>query len=114
MEDAESVIVFFFPYTEDIRRRLAQSETVIAESRKYGYAPGSILAKEIAAHLKEQLAEQDISAIEPTSTERFVRTIIPASQNGEESAHYMVSWSTPCRLCGRTRHIRHASSLHHE
>ena len=94
MEDAESVIVFFFPYTEDIRRRLAQSETVIAESRKYGYAPGSILAKEIAAHLKEQLAEQDISAIEPTSTERFVRTIIPASQNGEESAHYMVSWST--------------------
>ena len=94
MEDAESVIVFFFPYTEDIRRRLAQSETVIAESWKYGYAPGARLAKEIAAHLKEQLAEQDISAIEPTSIERFVRTIIPASQNGEESAHYMVSWST--------------------
>lgn len=91
---AKSVIVMFFPYSEDIRGRLARSETVIHESWKYGYVPGSRLAKAIAAQLKDLLAEQGITAIEPTSTERFSRVKVPVSMDEEEDVHYMVSWST--------------------
>lgn len=94
LSDAKSVIVFFFPYSEDIRSRLAASKTVITEAWKYGYPAGSALAKKMALCLKEMLEKEGTAVIEPTGDPRFSRTGIPAVTGGEEDVHYIVSWSS--------------------
>ncbi len=84
MEESRSVLVFFFPFSEEVRSRLARSETVITESWKYGYPAGSALAKAIVAELKEQLIEKGLKVIEPSSTQR---STVPAITEGEEDEY---------------------------
>ncbi|MBR0138399.1 MAG: hypothetical protein IJM15_08300 [Erysipelotrichaceae bacterium] len=90
MEDSGSVLVFFFPFTEDVRSRLARSKTVITEAWKYGYPAGSALAKAIISELREQLTEKGLKVIEPSSTQR---SQVPAITEGEEDVHHIVNWS---------------------
>ncbi len=94
MEDAKSVIVFFFPYTEEIRGRLRESDKVITEAWKYGYPAGSDLAKAVALRLKEKLEAEGLRVVDPQTDPRRSRTSVPAVTNGEEDVHYMTTWST--------------------
>ena len=94
LENARSVIVFFFPYTEEIRSRLANSDKIITEAWKYGYPTGSALAQKLAMALKEKLEESGLKVVNPVTDPRMSRNPVPDDNGGIEDLHFVVSWST--------------------
>ena len=100
LEGAKTVIAFFFPYTEEIRRRAGKSEERINEAWKYGYPAGSALAKKLSLEMAEKLKEKGVRVCLPLADERFQREQVPLP-DGE--VHYMVSWSS--------RHAGYAAGL---
>ncbi len=94
LPEAKSVIVFFFPYSEDVRRRAAASDEPINEAWQYGYPAGSQVSKDLTAVLQKELEAAGIVVSNPIADPRFVSKRVPVKTAGEDDLHFTPTWST--------------------
>ncbi len=91
---AKSVIVFFFPYSEEIRRRHRESEELVDEAWKYGYPAGSTLSKDMTTVLLEKLKKEGLTVLDPLKDPRMNVKNIEVRNGEEEDLHFIPAWST--------------------
>lgn len=94
LKEAKTVIVFFFPYSKEVRSRAAASKELINEAWKYGYPAGSTLSKQMTAELQMRLMKKGLSVCNPLADPRMSTRKVPAVTGGEEDVHYIPAWST--------------------
>jgi epoxyqueuosine reductase QueG len=94
MEDARTVIVFFFPYSEEVRSRAAASEKLINEAWKYGYPAGSTLSKEMTIELQKMMEKEGMRTLNPLNDPRMKTTNVPVKNGEEDDLHFIPAWST--------------------
>ena len=94
LPSAKTVLVFFFPYSEEIRSRAAASAEYINEAWKYGYPAGSALSKEMNMALLKELEAAGMAVNSPIGDPRFSSTSVPVKIGEEDGLHFTPTWST--------------------
>ena len=103
MDDAKTVIAFFYPYSEEIRSRARKARELVNEAWGNGYPAGSRVAGAVTEKLIAKLEEKGIKVVNPTKDPRMANKSITVMEGDEEGLHFIPSWSS--------RHACYAAGL---
>ena len=82
--EAQSVISFFFPFTEALRRSNRGSSAWPSLAWAYGRYEGQTFIVACLEALKQRLAEEGVNAVIPTRDPRFTVRIVPVAALAED------------------------------
>ena len=100
MPEAKTVAAFFFPFTEEVRKRHRESNDDMDEAWNICYRKNTVLVDTFLDDLCRKLAEEGVKTCQPNRDPKNTRTVVPFMSGDEEDLHFSTSWST--------RHIRKA------
>ena len=103
MPEAKSVVVFFFPVSEEIRKRHRAAKTPTNEAWNYGYGKSGKLVDDFLSGLTSELESQGVKTFIPTKDPSFRIEAHTVMSGDKEGLHYSTSWSN--------RHVAFAAGL---
>ncbi|MBR0086138.1 MAG: hypothetical protein IJL98_00175 [Lachnospiraceae bacterium] len=104
LEDAGTAVSFFFPFTEEIRKRAGADEAPVSETWYLGYKEKDRIVESFLDGLVSALEREDIHYVIPTrDRERMKLRPETIVVNGVEDLHFSVSWSN--------RHLLYAAGM---
>lgn len=102
MPEAKTVAVFYFSFSEEIRKRHRASTALMSEAWTCGYGDHAKVVVPFAIKVTEALEKEGIKVFNPTWDMDHPSETIPV-ENGGEDLHWSVAWST--------RHVAYAAGL---
>ena len=103
MPEAETVAVFYFSFTEEIRSRHRASTEPMDEAWVCGYGDHAKVVVPFAQAMTAALEKEGVKVFNPTWNMDHPSESIPVVSGGEEDLHWSVAWST--------RHVAFAAGL---
>ncbi len=103
LEGAKTAVAFFFPFTEEVRRRSRKEEGLVSEAWNICYGRNNYLVNQFTDSLIAHLEKEGIRACAPIRSPDFRRNVTNTVYGGTEDLHYSVSWSN--------RHICYAAGI---
>ena len=103
MPEAKTVVVFYFSFTEEIRKRHRACKEAQNEAWNEGYGGHGKVVGAFARLMTAALNEAGVTVVNPTWDMEHPTTMIPFFNGDEDDAHYNVPWST--------RHVAYAAGL---
>ena len=103
MQDAKSVVAFFFPVSAEIRTRHRAARTATNEAWNYGYGKHGQVVNAFLAGITAEMEGQGVKTFIPTKDPTFKIERQPTMRGGKEDVHYSTSWSN--------RHIAFVAGL---
>ena len=100
---AGSVVVFFFPFTEEVRRSNRGDPGKTSNAWLQGRFEGQDFLGSYMGRVRDWFLAQGHAAVVPTADPRFDRRLTELGDQDPESIHYAVSWSE--------RHAAYAAGL---
>jgi epoxyqueuosine reductase QueG len=101
LPEAKSVVGFFFPFTEEVRRRVRMETGLASPTWKAAYGTNSIIVDTFLDDLVYRLEEEGVRAVQPNRAADFERKTVLTADG--EDVHFSVSWSN--------RHAMYAAGL---
>ena len=93
LPEAETVVSFFFPFTERVRKSNRADKTDPSPEWLYGRIEGQAFITRYMDSLKQLLQSKGIKACVPSSDERFGIQYEPSETGGEADFHADSRWS---------------------
>lgn len=93
MQDAKSVVAFFFPVSAEIRTRHRAARTATNEAWNYGYGKHGQVVNAFLADMTAEMEGQGVKTFIPTKDPTFKIERQPTMRGGKEDVHYSTSWS---------------------
>ncbi len=103
MPEAKTAVVFYFSFSEEIRRRHRASEAPMDEAWVCGYGDHGKVVVPFAQAVTAALEKEGVRVFNPTWDTEHPSVSLPVTSGGEEDLHWSVPWST--------RHVAYAAGL---
>ena len=103
MPEAKTVAVFYFSFTEEVRRRHRASTELMDEAWTCAYGDHGKVLVPFAKALTAALEREGVKVINPTWDMEHPPVSAPVDNGGEEDLHWSAPWST--------RHVAYAAGL---
>ena len=103
MPEGETVVGFFFPFTEDILLRARAETALTGEAWNTGYSACFPLVDAFLDRLVSLLASENTAVFQPNRDPSLKRTMTEILSGGEADIHFSVGWSN--------RHVCYAAGL---
>ena len=94
MPEAKTVAVFYFSFSEEIRRRHRASTELMDEAWVNGYGNHAKVVVPFARAVTAALEREGVKVFNPTWDMDHPSVSIPWDNGGEEDLHWSVAWST--------------------
>ena len=93
MQDAKSVVAFFFPVSAEIRTRHRAARTATNEAWNYGYGKHGHVVNAFLSGMTAEMEGHGVKTFIPTRDPSFKIERQPVLSGGKEDVHYSTSWS---------------------
>ncbi len=103
LNGARTAVAFFFPFTEEVKRRVREEKGPVSAAWNICYGRNNYLVNQFTDSLIARLEKEGIRACAPVRSPDFRRNVIKTVNGEAEDLHYSVSWSN--------RHICYAAGL---
>ncbi len=103
MEDAQTVVGFFFPFDAEIRKRHRASTELTDEAWNNGYPQGMQMAEQFLDILIGKLEKAGVKTHLPHRDPAFTMNPVPVMSGEEQDLHFSGAWSN--------RHALYAAGL---
>ena len=103
MPEAKTVAVFYFSFSEEIRRRHRVSTELMDEAWVCGYGDHGNVVVPFAQGMTAALEAEGVKVVNPTWDMEHPAVSAPVDNKGEEDLHWSAPWST--------RHVAFAAGL---
>jgi len=103
MPQAKTVAAFFFPFSEEIRKRHRNSKDVTDEAWNLGYAKNFSLVDAFLDQMVSVLHESGIRTCTPTRDKTFTIKSTPVKSGTKDDLHFSTPWSN--------RHVCYVAGL---
>ena len=93
MPEAKSVVAFFFPFSEEVRRRARAGEALTSPAWNAAYGANFKLVDAFLDILVPRLEAEGARVCQPNRDPALVRNTLAVTRGGEEDIHFSVGWS---------------------